>query len=125
MTRVLVIEDNLVNMELATDLLEAYGYDVLHASSAEDGIQTARRERPDIVLIDIALPGMDGLTATGLLKQDRETSRIPVVALTAHAMHGDAERAAAAGCSGYITKPINTREFARSVAGILANNPME
>jgi two-component system cell cycle response regulator DivK len=115
MVKVLVIEDNPVNMELVTDLLETRGHEVQQAGTAEEGIETAKRRRPDIILMDIALPGIDGLTATGLLKQNPQTKSIPVIALTAHAMHGDAEKAMAAGCAGYITKPINTREFAVTV----------
>lgn len=115
MAKVLVIEDNPVNMELFTDLLEARGHDVVQAASAEEGIQNAKETSPDIILIDIALPGMNGLIATGILKDEPETRGIPVVALTAHAMHGDAEKAMAAGCSGYITKPIDTRGFVDTV----------
>jgi CheY-like chemotaxis protein len=102
-------------MELVTDLLEARGHDVVQATTAEEGIQAAKRLAPNIILADIALPGMDGLTATAILKNDPKTTAIPVVALTAHAMHGDAEKAIAAGCVGYITKPINTREFVDTV----------
>lgn len=119
--RILIIEDNPVNMELFTDLLEINHYNVIQAISAEEGIVAARKEKPDLILIDIALPGMDGLTATSLLKKDEETKSIPVVALTAHAMRGDEEKAQSSGCSGYITKPINTREFAGTVAKYLNN----
>ena len=121
--RILIIEDNPLNMELASDLLEAAGFIVVGAMSAEEGIQWARSERPCLILMDIALPGMDGLSATALLKADPRTSDIPVVALTAQAMKGDADRALAAGCAGYLTKPIDTRAFARTVAGYLASAP--
>ena len=113
---VLLIEDNLMNMELATDLLEAAGFQVLKAERAEDGITLAVAEQPDIILMDIALPGMDGLEATRRLKQDARTVRIPVVALTASAMRGDDSKARLAGCCGYIAKPIDTRRFAKTVA---------
>lgn len=116
---ILIVEDNPLNRELASDLLEARGYVVLSAPSAEEGITLARRERPDLVLMDVALPGMDGLEATAILKADPRTQHIPIVALTAHAMKGDADRARAAGCAGYVTKPINTRTFPDIVADFL------
>jgi len=117
--RVLIIEDNPVNMELAQDLLEIRGYEVLSAYTAEEGLRMARAEVPDIVLMDISLPGMDGLEATRLLKQDPITMNIPVVCLTAHAMEGDKEKALGNGASGYIIKPLNTREFADQIASYL------
>ena len=114
--RILVIEDNPVNMELATDLLEIAGFTVLQADNAEKGIELAKSEMPGLILMDIGLPVMDGLAATALLKSDAATRHIPVVALTAQAMKGDQEKAMDAGCDGYITKPIDTREFPRRVA---------
>jgi CheY-like chemotaxis protein len=113
--RVLLIEDNLMNMELATDLLEAAGFQVLKAERAEDGIAMAVSEQPGIILMDIALPGMDGLEATRRIKHDARTAQIPIVALTASAMRGDDDRARSAGCCGYIAKPIDTRRFAKTV----------
>lgn len=112
---VLVVEDNPVNMELVTDLLECRGLSVLQASDAEQGILLAVTHQPDIILMDVALPGMDGLEATRILRQDSRTQIIPVLALTAHAMSGDAAKAMAAGCVGYLAKPINTRLFAATV----------
>jgi len=114
--KILIIEDNPMNMELATDLLEAAGYVVIQAGTAEEGIELARAEFPDLILMDVGLPGMDGLEATGNLKQDPTTKDIPVIAMTAHAMKGDEKKALAAGCAGYITKPIDTREFPKAVA---------
>ena len=114
--RVLLIEDNLMNMELAADLLEAAGFQVLKAERAEDGIAMAVAQQPDIILMDIALPGMDGLEAARRLKQDARTARIPIVALTASAMRGDDDKARLAGCCGHIAKPIDTRRFAKTVA---------
>ena len=114
--KILIIEDNPMNMELATDLLEAAGYVVIQAGTAEEGIELARVEFPDLILMDISLPGMDGLEATGVLKQDPAAKDIPVIAMTAHAMKGDERKARAAGCAGYITKPIDTREFPKTVA---------
>ena len=116
---VLVIEDNRPNMELVTALLEAARCSVLQAWTAEEGIRIAGAQAPALILMDISLPGMDGLTATAALKQDPKTSHIPVVALTAHAMKGDEERALAAGCTGYIAKPIDTRAFPKAIAGYL------
>ena len=108
-----------MNMELVTDLLEVAGYKVLQVETAEAGIEMARAEAPDLILMDIGLPGMDGLTATGILKQDQLTKDIPIIALTSHAMKEDKERITAAGCDGYITKPIDTRDFPKMVAHFL------
>jgi two-component system, cell cycle response regulator DivK len=114
--KVLLVEDNEANRELATALLEAVGQIVIQAGTGEEAIRLATAEAPELVLMDISLPGMDGLTATKILKQNSKTERIPVVALTAHAMKGDEAKALAAGCAGYITKPIDTRTFSKSVA---------
>ena len=108
---ILVVEDNPLNMELVVDLLEANGYAVYQASAANEGIKIAKENIPHLILMDIQLPGMDGIAATQILKDDITTRGIPVVALTAHAMKGDEQKALDAGCSGYITKPIDTREF--------------
>ena len=113
--KILLVEDNPMNLELATDLLEAAGYVVIQAGTAEEGIKLARDESPDLILMDVGLPGMDGLEATGVLKQDPATKDIPVIAITAHAMKGDEEKALAVGCAGYITKPIDTRAFPKMV----------
>jgi len=120
--KILVIEDILINMELVTDLLELAGYKVLQAETAETGIEMARVESPDLILMDIGLPGMDGLTATGILKQDRSTKDIPIIALTSHAMKGDEKKILAAGCDGYMTKPIDTREFPKTVARLIKSS---
>ena len=116
---VLVIEDTLLNMELVTDLLKLNGCHVLQAETAELGIELVRTRNPDLVLMDISLPGIDGLKATRILKEDPLTRNVPVVALTAHAMKGDDEKALDAGCIGFITKPIDTRSFVETVAGYL------
>jgi two-component system cell cycle response regulator DivK len=116
MTTVLVVEDNPANMTLATFLLKSAGYAVLTATDAESGLALARSEQPDLILMDIQLPGMDGLEATAVLKQDAATRDIPVVALTALAMKGDEERIRAAGCDGYIAKPLAYREFLATVS---------
>jgi len=117
--RILVVEDNEANMELATDLLEVAGFEVLQAPTAEIGIELARSQIPDLILMDIGLPGMDGLEATSLLKADATTQAIPILAITSHAMKGDQEKALAAGCDGYIAKPIDTRTFADTVKRFL------
>src|SRR5712692_8176668 len=107
--KILVVEDNPLNRELTADILGAAGYTVLQAENAEKGLALARAESPALILMDVRLPGMDGLSATETLKEEAETREIPVVALTAHAMKGDEAKALAAGCRGYITKPIDTR----------------
>jgi CheY-like chemotaxis protein len=117
---ILIIEDNPLNLELAQDLLELAGYRVLSAPIAEMGIEIAMSEIPDLILMDIRLPGMNGLEAIRLLKQDNLTKRIPIVALTANAMPGEEEKALQGGSVGYITKPINTRQFASQVADYLS-----
>ena len=106
MARVLVIEDNAANMRLATFVLESAGHVVLGATDAEAGLAVVRDQQPDLVLMDIQLPGMDGLQAAAQLKADPATRAIPIIALTALAMKGDEERIRAAGCDGYIAKPL-------------------
>ena len=120
MARVLIIEDNVANMKLAVFLLQSAGHTVLSATDAEAGLTLARDEQPDLILMDIQLPRMDGLEAIGLLKRAAETRAIPVLALTALAMKGDEERIRAAGCDGYIAKPMRYQEFLAAVAGQLA-----
>jgi two-component system cell cycle response regulator DivK len=116
MGKVLIIEDNVANMTLATFLLQSAGHSVLSARDAETGLTLARGEQPDLVLMDIQLPGMDGLEATALLKKDEATRDIPVIALTALAMKGDEERIRAAGCDGYIAKPLAYKDFLATIA---------
>jgi two-component system cell cycle response regulator DivK len=120
MARILVVEDNPDNMLLTVMLLQSAGHEVLPAADAEAGLALARKERPDLILMDVQLPGMDGLAATALLKADEATRAIPVVALTALAMKGDEERIRAAGCDGYIAKPMRMHEFLAAVAAQLA-----
>ena len=119
MARILIVEDNPANMKLAVFLLESAGHTVLSALDAEAGLTLARDERPNLILMDIQLPGMDGLQATLLLKRNEATRAIPVIALTALAMKGDEERIRAAGCDGYIAKPIHYKEFLAIVATTL------
>lgn len=120
MARVLVIEDNAANLKLAEFLLQSAGHAVLAASDAELGLLLALDERPDLILMDIQLPGMDGLEATRQLKADPRTAAIPVLALTALTMKGDEERILAAGCNGYIAKPVSYRELLGAVTTHLA-----
>ena len=119
MAKVLIVEDNSANMTLAVFLLQSAGHTVLSARDAEAGLTLARDEQPDLILMDIQLPGMDGLQATALLKRDDATRGIPVIALTALAMKGDEERIRAAGCDGYIAKPMRYQEFLATVAAQL------
>ena len=119
MTTVLVIEDNAANLTLATFLLESVGHTVLAARDAEAGLTLARDKQPNLILMDIQLPGMDGLEATAMLKRDPATRAIPVIALTAFAMKGDEERILAAGCDGYIAKPMRYKDFLREIAARL------
>jgi len=122
MAKVLIVEDNPANMTLAVFLLQSVGHAVLSAMDAEAGLTLARDEQPDLILMDIQLPGMDGLEATVLLKRDTTTRAIPVIALTALAMKGDEERIRAAGCDGYIAKPMRYQEFLVAIAAHLDNN---
>jgi len=115
-----VVEDNPMNMKLAVLLLETAGHTVLCASDAETGLAIARELYPDLILMDIQLAGMDGLEATALLKADQATCAIPVIALTALAMKGDEEHIRAAGCNGYIAKPLRYQEFLAVVSSELA-----
>jgi two-component system cell cycle response regulator DivK len=108
---VLIVEDNPANMTLATFLVQSAGHAVISATDAESGLTLARAEQPGLILMDIQLPGMDGLEATRQLKRDAVTRAIPVFALTALAMKGDEERIRAAGCDGYIAKPLAYRDL--------------
>jgi two-component system, cell cycle response regulator DivK len=120
MATVLVVEDNPANMTLATFLLTNAGHTVLSAVTAEAGLALAREKQPQLILMDIQLPGMDGLEAASLLKQDEATRSIPIIALTALAMKGDEERIRAAGCDGYIAKPLRYQEFLAAIEAQLA-----
>lgn len=120
MARILVVEDNADNMLLTSMLLESVGHTVLGAVDAEAGLMLARTGRPDLILMDIQLPGMDGLAATVILKHDPLTRDMPVFAVTALAMKGDEERIRAAGCDGYIAKPIGIQEFLATIAQQIA-----
>jgi len=119
MAKVLVIEDNPANMKLASLLLRNAGHTVLCAVDAETGLTIARACHPDLILMDIQLPGMDGLAATALLKQDPATVRVPVIALTAMAMKEDQEKTRNAGCDAYIAKPLRYQELYAAIDALL------
>jgi len=121
---ILVIEDNLLNMKLVRSLLTLGGYQVLEADNAEKGIELASHHLPDLILMDIQLPGMDGLEATRILKGKEETRAIPIVALTAYAMPGDETKTREVGCSGYLSKPLNTRTFLETLGTYLDQLPV-
>jgi len=118
--KILVVDDNPTNLKLVSDVLEFEGYDILKAVDAEEAQVVLIATLPDLILMDIALPGMDGLTLTRKLKAEERTRGIRIVALTAFAMKGDDQKAFDAGCDGYITKPIDTRTLPDQVAGFLA-----
>jgi two-component system cell cycle response regulator DivK len=117
--KILYIEDNFENRLLVRRILDAEGYQVLEAENAEQGLAMARGSIPDLIMIDINMPEMDGLTLTSLMKADSELNQIPIVAITANVMRGDRERTLAAGCDGYIQKPIDIEVFPSEVAQYL------
>lgn len=119
MARILIIEDNAANMKLACLLLRNVGHTVLCAVDAETGLTLARADQPDLILMDIQLPGMDGLAATALLKKDPATAAIPVIALTALAMKADQEKSQIAGCDAYIAKPLRYQELYAAIDSLL------
>ena len=124
MARILIIEDNPANLKLAFLLLRNAGHAVLSATDAETGLTLARADQPDLILMDIQLPGMDGLAATALLKKDPATAAIPIIALTAMAMKEDQEKTKVAGCDAYIAKPLRYVELYGAIDALLAKgNP--
>jgi CheY-like chemotaxis protein len=117
--RILIVDDNPTNLKLACDVLQAEGFCVDRAADAEEARVVLARGVPDLVLMDIALPGMDGLSLTRQLKADPRFKGVPIIALTAFAMKGDDQKALDAGCEGYISKPIETRKLAQQVLSFL------
>ena len=117
---ILIVEDEPRNRKLFRDLLQLKGYATLEATNGKQGVKIAREKKPDLILMDILMPIMDGLEATRILKTDAETKDIPIIALTSYAMKGDEERIRQAGCDEYITKPIDTREFVKKITEYLA-----
>jgi two-component system cell cycle response regulator len=118
--RILIVDDNAINLRLATEVLRHEGHTVLNAVDAEQALEMLRHFTPDLILMDIALPGMDGLSLTRKLKAEERYRKVPIVALTAFAMKGDEQKALDAGCDGYIAKPIDTRRLPQQVAELLA-----
>ena len=119
--RILLVEDNPMNRRVSQFLLKAQGYIVDEARDGQEALDKVKTQLPDLILMDLQLPGLDGFAATKIIKENEATKQIPVVALTAYAMSGDAERALAAGCDGYITKPIDTRVLPAIVAEYLSH----
>lgn len=120
---ILAVDDNAANLKLLSVLLRSEGYEVLAAQDAEQALEILRRVRPRLILMDLQMPGMDGFELTARIKADPATRGIPVVAVTSYAMKGDQEKALAAGCDGYQTKPIDTAAFPAVVARYLAADP--
>lgn len=116
---ILIVEDNAMNLELATDLLSLAGYTIRQATTAEEGLRLAVQEVPDLILMDLRLPGMDGFAALRGIRADPRTAHVPTVALTAQAMSGDQEEVLAAGFDHYISKPIDAGAFTATVARLL------
>jgi two-component system cell cycle response regulator DivK len=115
MSLILIVEDNDKNMKLVRDVLQVKGYTTLEAGTAEDGIRLANEHKPDLVLMDIQLPGMNGIEALGVLRADPATAKIPVIAVTASVMQQDRKLITEAGFDAYIGKPINLKEFLATV----------
>ena len=125
MAKILIVEDNAANMKLACLLLQKVGHTALCAMDAETGLMMARTDRPDLILMDIQLPGMDGLAATALLKTDSVTAGIPVIALTAMAMKADREKSQAAGCEAYIAKPLRYQGLYAAIDALLEKSKQQ
>jgi CheY-like chemotaxis protein len=119
--KILLVEDNPVNRRLAVFLLRAHGYEVREATTAMEAFEILQTDQPDLIVMDIQLPGMDGLEITRKLKEQPATADIPVIAVTSYAMKGDREKALAAGCVGYVTKPIDKNTFIQEVAARLGD----
>jgi CheY-like chemotaxis protein len=116
---ILVIEDNELNMKLVRGILSTTSYEMIEAVDAETGLLIVREHRPDLILMDIQLPGMDGLSATNVIKSEKSIDDIPVIALTSYAMQGDEEKALEAGCAGYITKPFDAKSLLKIIKEFL------
>ncbi len=111
MKKILVVEDNETNMYLCCRILKSSGYEVIEARTGEEGVELAIKEKPDLIIMDIQLPGIDGYEATKRLRKSEADREIPIIALTSYAMAGDREKSLAAGCTGYLEKPINPNTF--------------
>jgi len=113
--KILIVEDDPRNLKLFRDLLQRIGYETFEATDGEQGVELARARNPDLILMDIMMPKMDGIEATRILKADTATKNIPIIALTSYAMKGDKERTLEAGCDGYIAKPVDIQELLKAV----------
>ena len=122
MGRILLVEDNQMNRDMLSRRLRRKGYDVLLATDGSEGVALAKSSAPDVILMDMRLPTMDGWTAASTLKDDRETCGIPIIALTAHAMQGDREKALEAGCDEYETKPVNLVRLLHKIETLIGAN---
>ena len=120
--RILIVEDNPDNRTLVTDILLAMEFTVIEAIDGQQGVDKAAEERPDLILMDLSLPQMDGWTATRAIKANPDLAHIPIIALTAHAMVGDREKALEAGCDDYISKPIDLRELQSKILHYLSDS---
>lgn len=125
MSIILIVEDHPTNRKLLRDVLKRAGHQVLEASCADEGLPLVRERRPDLVVMDIQLPGTDGLEAARILKEDQATCSIPVLALTAHAMPGDEERFIRGGCDAYLPKPLRYAELLKLVEQLIGDEEVE
>jgi two-component system cell cycle response regulator DivK len=116
---ILIVEDEPKNLKLLRDLLQRFGYEILEAPDGEQGVKITMEKIPDLILMDIMMPKMDGLEATRIIKADNKTKHIPVIALTSYAMKGDREKTLEAGCDGYIAKPIDIQEVLKTIEHFL------
>ena len=117
---ILIVEDEQKNLKLIRDLLQKFGYTTIEATDGKQGVELAKTRRPDLILMDVQMPVMDGLEATRILKADATTKNIPIVVLTSYAMKGDKERILEAGCNEYLSKPIDIRELLKTVSKYLS-----
>lgn len=118
--RILIVEDEQKSLKLVRDLLQVWGYSTFEATDGENGVRLAREKRPDLILMDIHLPIMDGVQASKILKEDAKTREIPILVLSAFAMDKDKERAVQSGCDGFLSKPIDIKELLRRVKGYIS-----
>ena len=121
--KVLVIDDNDLNLKLVRSILHLGGYRVLEASNAKAGIDLVLTQKPDLVLMDIQLPGIDGFQATRIIRDHLCPKKLPIIALSGYATQGDEIKAKEAGCDGYITKPLDTRSFLKTIGEFIASEP--
>ena len=117
---ILIVEDEPRNLKLLRDLLQRFGYETMEATDGEQGVELARAKIPNLILMDIMMPKMDGLEATRIIKADTNTKHIPIIALTSYAMKGDRERTIEAGCDGYIAKPVDIQEVLKAIEHFLS-----